>query len=95
MPRGDATLNTRTERVGGQEPRRPEGCINLGEFMVKNRDLLKGQGAKMVHEWVFGALRAIVWQLQPRRSSQSPPTDRGCSSGRGTKLEDGLVDSVK
>ena len=50
MPRGQANLNTRTERVGGQEPRRPEGCINLGEFTVENRDLLKGQGAKMVHE---------------------------------------------
>ena len=43
-PSGQADLNTRTERVGGQEPRRPEGCINLGEFTVKNRDLLKGQG---------------------------------------------------
>ena len=70
-PSGQATLNTRTERVGGQEPRRPEGCINLGEFTVKNRDLLKGKGAEMVRERVFGALRAIVWQLHLRRSPQS------------------------
>ena len=37
---------------GGQEPWRPKGCINLGQFTVKNRDLLKGKGAEMAREWV-------------------------------------------
>jgi len=68
---GQAALNTRTKRVGGHEPWRPEGCINFGEFAVKNCDLLKGKGAEMVRDRVLGALRAIVWQLHLRRFPQS------------------------
>jgi len=79
-----ANLNTRTVRVSGQKPRRPGGCINLGEFTVKNRDLLKRKGAEMVREWVFGALRAIVAGSTTPIPSELPPTDRGCLRGRGT-----------
>ena len=68
---GDIDMVITRSTFGGQEPRRPEGCIDLGEFTVKNRGLLKGKGAEIVRGWVFGALRAVVWQLHLRRSHQS------------------------